>query len=78
MIKALEIYESKYPDGKLLEIRFVLCNSLDGMHYDCSSNSIGKAETGRTFRTTEGLLRNSFPNNYLPFWNEESGDERNV
>jgi hypothetical protein len=35
MIGAVEIYDS-LDDGKLLEVRFVMCNSLKGNHFDCN------------------------------------------
>lgn len=66
MIRAIEVYDTFNPK-RLLEVKFVLCNSLDGRYvagYDMNKEEIGEGRTiygftatGRTFRSSYKSLR---------------------
>ena len=49
-VKALEIYDTFYPE-RLLEVRFVV-DKEDGIFYDSVSRENGYSKTGRTFRSS--------------------------
>ena len=69
MIRAIEVYDTFNP-RRLLEVKFVLCNGLDGRYvagYDMKKEEIdegrtihGVTETGRTFRSSYASMREYF------------------
>ena len=56
MIRALEVRDSFDPE-RLLEVKFVLCYSQEGWHYDGADRNSGFTNIDRTFRSSYFSLR---------------------
>ncbi|MEK6889876.1 MAG: hypothetical protein AABX35_01680 [Nanoarchaeota archaeon] len=61
MIRVIEVYDTFEPN-RLLELKFGLCNGMNGLYYDGKTGSLGSTQTGRTYRCSYGSIRKHFEN----------------